>query len=213
MDFRPEKIFLGTNADGSAFRIEQWNYDSRAGFELIGGCMNIFAFVLAVQFMSPIFLVMCILNFNGRANILNIIGIVLGSYFLYDASHGWLVTAFLRIFLNDTLLNLLVYVNAIGVALHVVLLLFSGIIYQTINKTCETEEKCKETFSMLMIVISFIVIVMTNNILSSNPGWVDKNLQESIERNKEPEPEPVEETKPAYDDGFFHADPNWDPMK
>ena len=82
MNFRPEKVFLGKHADGSNLRIEEWNYDSRAGYELAGSFMSIFAGVLFVQIISPFLLVLTILGFNGRANILNIIGVVLGSYFL-----------------------------------------------------------------------------------------------------------------------------------
>jgi hypothetical protein len=213
MRFRPEKIFIGKNADGSSFRIEQWDYDTRAGFELIGNFMSLFAAVIFVQIISPVLLVMCVLNFNGRANILNIIGIALGGYFLYDAYHGWLVTNFLHILLSESIINILVYLNAVSVVLHALLLLFSSVIYNTINKKFETENKCEQAFLTFILVIGWIIVLFTNDALNSNPGWVDKNIQNYLERNKTPEPIEVEQPKPAYDDGFFHSDPNWDPMK
>lgn len=212
MNFRPEKVFLGKHADGSNLRIEEWDYDSRAGYELAGSFMSIFAGVLFVQIISPFLLVLTILGFNGRANILNIIGLVLGSYFLYDAYHGWLVTNFLHILLSERMLNILVCANAVSVVLHGVFILFSGLIYNTINKTYDTEDKCKQAFLFIIILIGSIVVVFTNYELTTHPGWVDKNIQAYLERNTEPEPEPepVEEVTPAYDDGFFHHDPNYD---
>jgi len=213
MNFRPEKVFLGKNPDGSNLRIEEWDYDTRATLELPGNFMHFFACILFVQIISPLLLIACILNFNGRGNLLNFIGIVLGGYFLYDASHGWLVTDFLHILLSESIINVLVYLNAVAVVLHILLLLFSGIIYTIINKLYDTEDKCEFAFSLFLLIIAFIVYVNTDTIIRSHPGWVNNNIQECLKRNEKPEPVKVEEVKPDYDDGFFHDDPNYDPMK
>ena len=211
MNFRPEKIYLGKHADGSNLRIEEWSYDSRAGYELASSFMSIFAGVLFVQIISPLLLVLTVLGFNGRANILNIIGLVLGSYFLYDAYHGWLVTNFLHILLSERILNILVCANAVSVVLHAVFLLFSTLIFNTINKTYDTEENCRQAFLVIIILIGSIVVVFTNDALTSNPGWVNNNIQAYLERNKTPEPVEVkvEEPRPTYDDGYFHDDPDF----
>jgi hypothetical protein len=210
MNFRPEKVFLGKHADGSNLRIEEWNYDSRAGYELAGSFMSIFAGVLFVQIISPFLLVLTILGFNGRANILNIIGVVFGSYFLYDAYNGWLVTNFLHILLSEGIFNILIKLNAIAVVLHLILLVFSNLIFNIINKTCDTEDKCKQVFLSIILIVGFVVFIFTDYVLITHPGWVDKNIQECLERNAEPEPIQVEDVTPAYDDGFFHHDPNYD---
>lgn len=209
MNFRPEKVFLGKHADGSNLRIEEWNYDSRAGYELIGGFMNIFSAILFIQIVSPFTLILSILNFNGRTNILNIVGIILGGYFLYDAYHGWLVTSFLHILLSESIINILVCLNAISVVFHIIFLLFSGLIFNTINITFDTEDKCKRAFLTFILVIGWILLLFTNETLSSNPGWVDRNIQASLERNKTPEPVEIEEPKRVYNDGFFHDDPDY----
>jgi hypothetical protein len=213
MNFRPEKVYLGKHANGSNLRIEEWNYDTRAGYELVGGFINIFSAVFFIQIISPLILLFTILGFNGRTNIFNVIGLVLGSYFLYDAYHGWLVTNFLRILLSESVINILVYLNAISVVLHAILLLFSAVIYNTINIRFETEDKCRQAFLVFILAIGCIVVIFTKDTLNLHPGWVDKNIQECLERNKTPEPVEVEQPKPTYDDGFFHSDPNWDPMK
>jgi len=209
MNFKPEKVFLGKNPDGSKLRIEEWNYNSRAGLELAGSFINLFVYVIFVQIASPYLLALSILTFDGRKNILNIIGLLLGFYFLYDASHGWLVTNFLHILLNETILNLFVYLNALSVVLHGVLLFFGGFLFRIINKNCKTKTKCEETFTSILAIIGFIVLLYTSTILNNNKGWVKKNISEYIQRNKEPEPVQVEEIKPSYDDGFFHEDPDY----
>jgi hypothetical protein len=213
MNFRPEKVFLGKNPDGSKLRIEEWDYDTRATLELPGNFMYLFTCILFVQIISPLLLIACIKNFNGRGNFLNFIGILLGGYFLYDASHGWLVTNFLHILLSEKIINILVYLNAVAVALHILLLLFSGLIYTIINKLYDTEDKCEFAFLLFLLIIGVFVYACTDSIIRSHPGWVNNNIQECLKRNEEPEPVQVEEVKPVYDDGFFHHDPNWDPMK
>ena len=209
MNFRPEKVFLGKNPDGSNLRIEEWNYDTRAGYELAGGFINLFSAVFFIQIISPFILILTILNFNGQKTILNLIGLALGSYFLYDAYNGWLVTNFLRILLSENIMNILIYLNAISVVLHAVLLLFGGVIYNVINSTCDTVENCKQTFMLIIVFIGFFSGYVTNGILNDNPGWLDKNIQECLDRNKEPEPVEVKEPEPTYDDGFFHPDPDF----
>jgi hypothetical protein len=209
MNFRPEKLYLGKHANGSNLRIEEWNYDTRAGYELIGSFINLFSAIFFIQIISPIILVYTILGFNGRANIFNVIGLVLGSYFLYDAYNGWLVTNFLHILLSERVINILVYLNAVSVVLHPIFLLFSTVIYNTINITFETEDKCKQVFLGFILAIGFTVVIFTNNTLESNVGWLDKNIQACLERNKTPEPVEVEEPEPVYDDGSFHDNPNF----
>ena len=209
MNFRPEKVFLGKNPDGSNLRIEEWNYDTRAGYELAGSFINLFSVVFFIQIISPFILILTILNFNGQKTILNLIGLVLGSYFLYDAYSGWLVTNFLRILLSENIMNILIYLNAISVVLHAVLLIFGGVIYNVINSTCDTLENCKQTFMLIVVFIGFFSGYVTNGILNDNPGWLDKNIQECLERNKEPEPIEVKEPEPTYDDGYFHPDPDF----
>lgn len=206
MNFRPEKLYLGKNPDGSNLRIEEWNYDTRAGYELAGSFMNLFVGVLFVQIISPFLLILCILNFSGRANILNVIGILLGSYFLYDASHGWLVTNFLHILLSERIINILVYLNTISVVLHTILFLFSTFIFNVINKKFNTKDDCNQAFLCIILILTFFIFVLTENTLDSNKGWVNKNIDAYIERNEVPEPVKVEDSKPTYDDGMFHPD-------
>lgn len=209
MNFRPEKLFLGKNQDGSNLRIEEWNYDTRAGYELIGSFYHIFAMVIFVEIISPLILIKSIDTFNGRATIFNVIGLLLGSYFLYDAYHGWLVTNFLNIFLSEKVINVLIYLNTVSVVLHAVFLLFSTIIYNTINYIFTSEEKCKQAFLSIIVSIGLVVTLLMYTLLTSNPGWINKNIQACLERNKRPEPIEIVKPKPIYNDGFFHDDPNF----
>lgn len=209
MNFRPEKVFLGKHANGSKLRIEEWSYDTRAGYELVGGFINIFTAVFLIQIISPIILLYTILGFNGRANMFNVFGLVLGGYFLYDAYHGWLVTNFLHILLSESVINILVYMNAVSVVLHAIFIFFSAAIYNTINIRFNTEEKCRQAFIFFLMIIGCITIVIVKDTLTSHPGWLDRNIQACLERNKRPEPVKVEAPKPTYDDGYFHDNPDF----
>lgn len=209
MNFRPEKVYLGKHADGSKLRIEEWSYDSRAGYELVGGFINIFSAVLFIQIISPLILLYTVLGFNGKTNIFNVFGLLLGSYFLYDAYHGWLLINFLQILLSEDILNVLVCANAVAVVFHALFLLFGPIIFNLINKTFNTEENCRQAFILMIIFIGSVVIVFTNDALTRNAGWVNRNVEACLKRNEIPEPVKVEKPKPTYDDGFFHSDPDY----
>jgi hypothetical protein len=81
MNFRPDNIFLGKNQDGSPLRIEEWNYNAYAGFELAGGLANLLWLIFLVFLLSPFFVYLTITMYNGRFNAINVVGL-LGWWFL-----------------------------------------------------------------------------------------------------------------------------------
>jgi hypothetical protein len=210
MNFKPEKLLLGKGPNGKKFRIEQWNYDTRAGVELLSGFVNFYTSVLFAELMSPFMALITILSFNGKTNMFNLIGLGIGSYFLYDAYNGWLVTSFIRILLSDNMMNWLICLNAIAVLIHAVLFLFGPGLFKLITNTCSTYEKCNEMLYLIMIGLVVFGWLFTSQILESHPGWCKKNIEACIERNKDPEPEPEKWDETQYNDGYFHYDPNHD---
>jgi hypothetical protein len=88
MNFRPDNIFLGKNQDGSPLRIEEWNYNAYAGFELAGGLANLLWLIFFGFLLSPFFVYLTITMYNGRFNAINVVGLLVGGFLTYDALNG-----------------------------------------------------------------------------------------------------------------------------
>ena len=71
-------------------------------------------------------LVICIANFNGSGNALNVLGIIVGTYFLIDCSQGWLTLMALWIFFDEKTINAIVGLNVGALLVHLTLLLFGS---------------------------------------------------------------------------------------
>lgn len=211
MDFRPEKLYLGEHANGKPLRIEEWSFDTRAGVELMGSLVNLFTVILFAQIISPFILVFIILGYNGRFSIYNLIGLIVGSYFLIDAYNGWIITTILKIFLSEGVMNVLIYLNAIAVILHAFILVFGPLMHTLLVKNVNNEKVSINIFLMTLALIGVFTWMQTNEIIKVNPGWVERNVKACFERNADPEPEYQKSTfQEDSNDGSFHDDPNYE---
>ena len=93
--FTPKSIFKGTNADGSKFKVTEWEAGSIGhlsgdgegmGFGIM---MMVFLTILAVTLILPIMLLYCMFSYNGRIQKTSIVGILASSYALYDIKKHW----------------------------------------------------------------------------------------------------------------------------
>ena len=177
MELTPKNIFKGKNSDGSAFRVEEWDYSTLANLELIGWICTLIVIVLVGACISPILVILSLFNFTGRAKLLHLIGIIISAYFLFDSYNGWLGLAVLRVFLEDSTLNLLVAINCAAVLLHAVFLLFGIIIYNE-------SEKYKSKFILpiiITLVVGFIGLSYGFNITKKHKDWAGKNMKSDEE--------------------------------
>ncbi len=177
MELTPKNIFKGKNSDGSTFRVEEWDYFTLANLEMIGWICTLIAIALVGAFISPILMILCLFNFTGRAKLLHLIGIIISAYFLYDCYSGWLGLAILRIFLEDTTLNIIVAINCAALLCHTVILFFGIIIY---NEAA----KLKNAFLLpilVVLVIGFIGLSYGFSITKKHKNWATKNSRSDEE--------------------------------
>lgn len=175
MDFQPKSIFKGRDSKGSSYRMEEWDYNTLAGPELTSIFMNLVMGVFIGWLLSPIFAIFTILSFNGRTSILNILGIFVGGYFLYDCYHGWLCLALTKIFLSEAIINFLVIVNIITLVVHFVLL-FSTLIHKLIVKNFTEEESRVKVFLALIVIVITIAYFSTYDMMKDKKGWVQHKV-------------------------------------
>ena len=128
----PKSVFKGVNADGSKFSATEWNFNSigNLGGETFTGLL-VAAFIAIIA--SPLTLLLAILTYDGRVGALNLVGIIIGSYFLYDANHSWVVTSGSNIFLSGSAISFLVAANIASVACHLILLVLTIVFGDRLN--------------------------------------------------------------------------------
>lgn len=174
MNFLPKNTFVGENADGSEYRIQEWGYQDLMNVDLV---RIIFLFVVSIllgSIISPIIIIACLLNYNGIFRVGYILSILISSMFLYDCYSGWLGTITLSLFFDENIMNLLVMVNIIAIGLSLFFMLFGGIFHKLISN--KNESVAREKFFVLIIVIILLGYLYSYNITDKNIGWVDKNI-------------------------------------
>ena len=85
--FMPKSIFKGTNADGSKFKVTEWEAGSLGDFTGDGtaiGYMFLFILMLvATPIILPIMLLYSLFTYNGRIQISSILGLLISIFPLY----------------------------------------------------------------------------------------------------------------------------------
>lgn len=168
MNITPRNILKGTNSNGTSFRAEEWDFNTLAQIELTGLIGIILISIVLSSFISAIFLIFCAVKFNSTGNLLNVIGILVSTYFLVDCSHGWVTLWALWCCFDESTINTLIGLNVACILAHVVLLFFGGIINQTINGS----KPILIVILGIVMAIGFAIGISTH----SDKGWVIKNI-------------------------------------
>lgn len=85
--FMPKSIFKGTNADGSKFKVTEWEAGSIGEFtgdgSSIGYMFIIILMLVATPIVLPIMLLYCLFTYNGRIQMTSIVGLLISIFPLY----------------------------------------------------------------------------------------------------------------------------------
>jgi hypothetical protein len=93
--FTPKSIFNGTNADGSKFKVTEWEAGSLGHLVGNGDGMGFgimlmaLLMILGITLILPIMLLYCMFSYNGRIQTTSVLGILASSYALYDIKKHW----------------------------------------------------------------------------------------------------------------------------
>ncbi len=156
----PKNVIKGKNSDGTEFKAFEYDYSTYTNMQLMG----LFSYLMVGGFFcaiaSPIILFILLVHFTGRFNILYLTIPILGGYFIYDCANGWLISAFLNIFIGDTGLLFLASMNMACIVVICVMTLFGGFIYNAIvNKTDDMADRYAMLFfgTLCLFIISWII--------------------------------------------------------
>lgn len=116
--FTPKSVFKGTRADGSKYKVEEWDFNSIGN--LGGGFFaSLLASAMVMVIASPLALILAVFTYNGRIGIANIVGVIIGLYFCIDASYGWVGSTLTNVFLTGSQMSFMVAINIASVFAHV----------------------------------------------------------------------------------------------
>lgn len=114
----PKSVFKGTRADGTKYRIEEWDYNSIGN--LGGGFLaSLLASALVMVIASPLALILVIFTYNGKIGLANIVGLIIGLYFCIDASYGWIGSTLTNVFLTPSQMSFMVAINVASIFTHI----------------------------------------------------------------------------------------------
>ncbi len=179
MNFGPKNIFKGTQSDGKSMRIEEWNYSTLAGSDLIDIFGKIIVGIFVGCITSPILAFKSIIGFDGNLKVINIIGIILSTFFLYECYSGGIILTAINIFLSEGPINFLVCINVIALIIHI-LLLFSDIIHYVISKLFKTEDDRIQCFVILLVMVCVLSYRLSSGNLKEAEGWVKHNINANL---------------------------------
>lgn len=204
MNITPKSIIKGRNSDGTTFRLEEWDFATLSNLEFLHMAILFIVGLALCPLIAPLLTILSIFRFNGRVKISNIIAIIFGGYFLYDASHGWLMLTAVSFFASESTINILLRLNFASVITSIILLLFSGLFYKYISepmtswdedayflasdKEKEATEKTineRKGTSYAIIFSVFVVSFILGQALLGKEGWVDRKISNFDSYEKE----------------------------
>jgi len=203
LNFTPKNIIKGKQR-GSNFTLEEWDFNTFANLHL-GEFLILFVIgVIASSILAPLVALFCIIRLDTNIKWLQIIGVLIGSYFIYDASHGWLGITALNLILDESSINYLVMINFASAMMCGIMFLFNGLIWSNLqkppyvynsdaislmsDKDKDDNEHLLHKRSLTTYVILFVIFFITfiiGGVFIGDKGWVEKNVQRVDERRSE----------------------------
>ena len=184
MRFTPKNTFVGKNADGSTFRVQEWNYFDLAGVDLIGSAFIGIISILVGAFIGPILVLLTILKFDGVIRLGHFLAIGICSLVLYDFNHAWIGTCVFYLFLNENQIDYLVILNIISLVLIIFLTVFGTLLHRLINSIGDSYKSCKLLFISVLLIIIAITYLNSRNFLDRNSGWLSKKtgIEQAVDK-------------------------------
>lgn len=201
MNITPKSVFTGKGGDGNKITMMEWDFNTWAGFEVANNIVMLIFLLALSSIASPILLCIAIYNFSGRNKLQYLIGMIVSGYFLYDCSHGWIVLCGINIVFDESTINYLVGLNIASLILFSIFLLVGGMLYNFIEDTFTELLDRWCVFLGIVLVIGILSVMITVNQKESHKGWINANIHEITESDKQE----MREQKEREEKGDFES--------
>lgn len=183
MNITPKSVFTGKGSNGEKITMFEWDFNTWAGFELLSHLSYLVVGLLLSAISSPLLLILCIANYNGRHKPLYVIGILISAYFIYDCKNGWLVVQVINFFFSEGVITFLLGINVASMILFSIFLLIGIRLNNFIEDLTPTFEGRWMVFIIFISVITVTTVVSVS--ASKDKGWVMTNIKTESESAKQ----------------------------
>jgi hypothetical protein len=161
--FTPKSIFRGTNADGSKFKVTEWEPGSLGEFtgdgSTIGYMFLIILMIVATPIILPIMLLYSLFTYNGRIQISSILGLLISIFPLYCLSETGRILKMHQIAYGIDNIPIIKSI-IIGALVGQIALIFTSIITKGSLYIDDAEAICNETKTRVNPKLIVIIIAL-----------------------------------------------------
>lgn len=183
MNLTPKYSYRGSVGPDGKIKIEQWDFSTLAGYQLAGIFFTLLGYALIGAFISPFLAIVAICCFDGKFHFQYILGILVGSYFLYDCAHPGILIALLDFLLDEELFNYLIVFNVIAVVLQIIFLILGDLIMDILRSFVPStpgEYNRAMLFYAFVGIVSAYLSIFTFRYLEDRKGWLERNTAVSV---------------------------------
>jgi hypothetical protein len=196
MAYTPKNIHKGTTSSGESFTIREWKFEEIATLETLKYLWFLVLILTVFSVAAPILTLLAIYSFSGRLQILQILAVLSGVYFIIDCHMGWIALGALKLFFEERTITTLLMANGASVLVSGTLMLFSPLFFHMIkkplrqyndasyealprlakNKLRREIETRRINFLYLLIVAFILGLFVTDAIIDPQKGWTKHGL-------------------------------------
>lgn len=180
MNLTPKYSYRGSVGPDGKIKIDQWDFSTMAGYQIASIIFILIGYAFVGALISPFLAIVAICCFDGKFHFQYILGILVGSYFLYDCAHPGIMIALLDFLLDEELFNYLIVFNVIAVVLQIIFLIFGDLIIDILISFVSKEETRAMIFYCFVGILSSYLSLATFSYLGERKGWLERNTAVSL---------------------------------
>lgn len=135
LNILPEKIVRTTDGEGKTIMSEIYSIDAWGDLGFIGILFVIGVIAMGFPVFSGLILLFYCLGINGKSDGLNVIGVLVSAYVLFDLHKKWFVSQLMTLFYDIKETEQVVYINAAMFLTHLVMLFFGNTFFNLTGKS------------------------------------------------------------------------------
>lgn len=199
MNYTPKNILKGRTSSGETFTIREWTFEELGTLEALAFFVLLIAALVVGSVAAPILTLLAVIGFTGRFQFIQLLAILTGVYFLMDCYYGLIALAALKIFFEESTIDLLLLFNGGSVVISTILMVFGSSISNWITKPInhyddttynalpkstkikyEKEIDSRRTkFMYIMGLFFFITSIVVDAVIERDKGWSEHGISVS----------------------------------
>lgn len=199
MNYTPKNILKGRTSNGETFTIREWTFEELGTLEALVFFVLLIAALVVGSVVAPILTLLAVIGFTGRFQLIPLIAFLSGVYFLIDCYFGLLALTAVKMFFEESAINLLLLLNGGSVFVSTILMIFGSSIsnwitkpinhydddtYNALPKSTKIKynkeiDSRRTKFMCIMVLLFFISSIVVDSIFERDKGWTEYGISVS----------------------------------